>query len=416
MGIKTLFCYLIGNRKAIEAIGSSRRVLWIGFLFVISAGFAREYDGEDLLAEPWHLLIPLGASLASSLLLFTILSLKVYRGETARPPFWSGYLSFLGLFWMTAPLAWLYAIPYERILSAPGSVNANLLTLAVVASWRVLLMIRVATVVFGYRLHHAAFLVLLFGDALLFAALRLMPTPVFSLMGGIRLTESERIIQSTTFLVGFVGLCTLPIWLLGAIVVMLRANPTWQLPAVVPEDRSPQWDLRLLALGSVLVWSAALPFTQPEQQLRKRVETQMRSGQIRAGLASMSAHSQRDFPPHWDPPPRVGYGEKSPDLLDVLETLEREPCADWVRDAYFEKLRNYLGEPPYGYGGFSGDNERIERLLLYLARHPRGPELAAPWKECLQAIFDKSETSPAVRQAIQQLVPTIESKPKDRPK
>jgi len=31
--------------------------------------FAREYDGEDLLHEPWHLLLPLVASLATSFIL-----------------------------------------------------------------------------------------------------------------------------------------------------------------------------------------------------------------------------------------------------------------------------------------------------------------------------------------------------------
>jgi len=59
MGIGTLLRYLIGDRKAILAIAGSRHSLWIGFLFVLSAGLAREYDGEDLLHEPWHALIPL---------------------------------------------------------------------------------------------------------------------------------------------------------------------------------------------------------------------------------------------------------------------------------------------------------------------------------------------------------------------
>src|SRR5206468_2426101 len=99
--------------------------------FVLSAGLAREYDGEDLLAEPWHLAIPLGASLASSFLLFAVAYVvAVFRGAPCEP-FYGRYLYFLGLFWMTAPLAWLYAIPYERFLSPVGAVQANLLTLGV---------------------------------------------------------------------------------------------------------------------------------------------------------------------------------------------------------------------------------------------------------------------------------------------
>ena len=33
-----------------------------------------------------------------------------------EPSFFRCYAAFLGLFWLTAPLAWLYAIPYERFL------------------------------------------------------------------------------------------------------------------------------------------------------------------------------------------------------------------------------------------------------------------------------------------------------------
>src|SRR4051794_11153260 len=116
MSIGTLLRYLIGDREAILAIAGTRHSLWIGFLFVLSAGLAREYDGEDLLHEPWHALIPLAASLASSLGLFTLAyGQAVCKGESWREAP-GRYLSFLGLFWMTAPLAWLYAVPYERFL------------------------------------------------------------------------------------------------------------------------------------------------------------------------------------------------------------------------------------------------------------------------------------------------------------
>src|SRR6478609_360522 len=102
MGIGTLFRYLIGDREAILAIAGSRHSLWVGLLFVLSAGLAREYDGEDLLHEPWHVFLPLGASLVSSLLLFTLaFGFALSKGEPWRDTP-RRYLSFLGLFWMTA--------------------------------------------------------------------------------------------------------------------------------------------------------------------------------------------------------------------------------------------------------------------------------------------------------------------------
>jgi hypothetical protein len=411
MSIRTLLLYLIGNRSAIEQIASSRHALWIGLLFVLSAGFAREYDGEDLIAEPWHALLPVGASLVSSFVLFTILSLRLYLRETPRPSFLSAYRSFLGLFWMTASLAWLYAIPYERFMSAPNSVRANLLTLGIVATWRVVLMVRVAIVLFGYRVRHAAYLVLLFGDALLFAAMRLMPLPVFSLMGGIRLTESESTIQSVTFVVGLIGVCSLPVWMFGAVIVLCFAKPTWRLVTTETiQGQSPRWDLALLAVASVLVWIAVLPFTQGEQQLRHRVEMQLRSGHVREGLADMSSHSRSDFPPHWDPPPRIGYGEKSPDLLDVLETLELEPADDWVREVYFAKLRSCLGELLHPYLGLE-DDRRLERLLLFLVRHPSGRDTVAPFHYDLKTLYEQEKRPESVRAAIRLLVTIDERRP-----
>src|SRR6516225_4864139 len=81
--IRTLLAYWIGNRQAVLDIASNRSVLWVGLLFVFSAAFARDYDGEDLLHEPWRLLIPLGASLAASFLLFSVAyALAISKGAS----------------------------------------------------------------------------------------------------------------------------------------------------------------------------------------------------------------------------------------------------------------------------------------------------------------------------------------------
>ena len=48
-----------------------------------------------------------------------------------------------------------------------------------------------------------------------------------------------------------------------------------------------EW-LSIAAVG----WAAALPFTQPEQQLRRQVEALMKNGQIRDALALMSRHAR----------------------------------------------------------------------------------------------------------------------------
>ncbi len=134
MTIRTLLRYLIGERQAILDLAANRWTPLIALLFVLSAGFARKYDGADLLREPWHLVLPLGASLVASFLLFCF-AYDARFEQRRRPRFLDAYLSFLGLFWMTAPLAWAYAVPYERFLSPVDAAEANLWTLGLVSLW-----------------------------------------------------------------------------------------------------------------------------------------------------------------------------------------------------------------------------------------------------------------------------------------
>jgi hypothetical protein len=46
--------FLFGSSAAIIKLSESKSTLWLGLIFVLSAGFAREYDGEFLLAEPGY--------------------------------------------------------------------------------------------------------------------------------------------------------------------------------------------------------------------------------------------------------------------------------------------------------------------------------------------------------------------------
>ena len=125
MSITTLLGYFFGSRKAIQQIATTPGVLWLGLMFVVSAGFAREYDGVDLLAEPWYLLLPLAMSLALSLALYCLVMTMAGWKRTGPGSFLSDYLVMLRLFWMTAPLAWLYALPVEGFLSAGDATRAT---------------------------------------------------------------------------------------------------------------------------------------------------------------------------------------------------------------------------------------------------------------------------------------------------
>ncbi len=339
MNTITLCKYLVGNKQAILQIGETRRVLWLGLLFVLSAGFAREYDGEDLLHEPWHLAIPLGASVVSSFLLY-VLIWWVADSRKAKNPFWKGYAIFLALYWMTAPLAWLYAIPVERFLSAADSVRANLWLLGIVSVWRVALITRVVSVIYRCKPIAAFFVVMLFADALAQAALSFVPLPIISVMGGIRLTEAESIILGTTFFVRFFGIVSFPIWLIATIVVAnctSQAND-WQTRPFSTGAHRVGRSLWALAFVAFAVWPFVLPLTQVEQVNRRLVDGQLKSSDIAGALAYMSEREIDDFPPHWDPPPRIGYGEAEPDIFDVLKIINRDNPVSWVRTKFVQKI------------------------------------------------------------------------------
>jgi hypothetical protein len=369
MGIGTLFRHLVGERKAILEVAGSPHALWVGLLFVLSAGLAREYDGEDLLHEPWHLALPLIASLASSFALFALATRpRFWRENFAAARYFRAYRAFLGLFWMTGPLAWLYAIPYERFLSPAGAMWANLLTLAVVAAWRVALMVRILTVITNYHLAGALAVVVCFSGALLVLGLAGNVLPLIGTMGGVRPPhgkETVATIQEMFFCVALFPCSGLVVllgdWLWG------KKRPTWR---VSPEEHPTlPWGLGLFALASVAVWAAVLPYTQPEQQ-RYRVERALARGHYPEALAEFSAHPRSDFPPHWEPPP---YRFSSPDqvnrLLNMLELIESEGAPPWVREMYLNKFRTIL-RSTFWTRPHTETGERVARMLRRLPERP----------------------------------------------
>src|SRR5262245_42702691 len=100
--LKTWLGFLVGNRAAIMSVAGCRKSLWVGVLFVLSAGLAREYDGAYLLREPWHLVLPLAASIATSSLLFGLVYINKCRHGLEELSWRRDYPTLLTFFWMTS--------------------------------------------------------------------------------------------------------------------------------------------------------------------------------------------------------------------------------------------------------------------------------------------------------------------------
>jgi hypothetical protein len=109
MNILTLLGFLIGRRDCIEAFARSPHTLWIGGVFVLSAGFARSFDRHDLLQEPWQVAVPLVLSIPMAGVLYLGMNLWACRPGTQTPLL--GFRTFLGLFWLTGSLFWPLASP-----------------------------------------------------------------------------------------------------------------------------------------------------------------------------------------------------------------------------------------------------------------------------------------------------------------
>jgi hypothetical protein len=361
--------YLLGDRRAILAAAGTRGLLGLGLLFVLSSGLAREYDAEDLVREPWYALLPIPASLLTSALLYWYVRRMARRcGVTAGP---LNYAQFLGLYWLTAPLAWLCSLPVERFLSAQDSGWANLALLAVVATWRVLLFARVVSVVYGAPYWNALVTVLMLADGVYLLASNCTPLPLIGVMGGIRASESQQPLAIAAVFAAFAALIAWP-FLMIAIKMAADQGPRWQPVAIDVHPRVAR-SLWGVASGAILLGLAALPFTQPEQMLRRTAERLAARGDWPRAVSLMSAHVPGDFPPYWQPPPEYwpGYRLLLADTERVNAVLDAGP-APWVRKHYLARYCRRLNQDLPLDAAF--DREEISALLALLERWP---EIAA---------------------------------------
>lgn len=337
--LRTLLLYLFGSREAVLRVAASRSATVLALVLVLSAGLAREYDGENLVAEPWHALRPLGGSIATGTILFLLVHALTWRRSVHRAhgPIES-YRRFMTCYWMTAPLAWLYAIPFERFLSPADAVRANLWLLAIVSVWRVLLITRVAAVLYGARPIPMFFIVMAFADAVAFAAFVLIPAPIIDFMGGVQHTERDAILAGVALQMQVLTFLALPLWIIGALIAIAYLKPA-------PPPTASATPLRgwgILAAASLAIWIIPLAIAQPEQFRRTRVMRHFEAGDIPAALAELSSHPESAYPRRWELPPRTGYGEDTPSLDDIQAAIESQPTAPWVTAQYAAKIARQL--------------------------------------------------------------------------
>jgi hypothetical protein len=346
----TLPSFLLGRREAILDVAHGRKTILLGFLFVVSAGLARTWDTVDLLANPFAVLRPIGASLATSTVFFLIIATAVAIGCRASPelrPNWVAlWRSILAVFWMTAPLAWIYAVPVERFTSVATSVDLNFNALFLVALWRVVLMIRAVTVLLDVRVAPITFLTLWFGDIVVFAAMALTPVPVFNAMAGINVEDPESIMAAQKFAtqaLALVALLPLTILALGMFLVVRPASPWSFRPRPAPAR-----SLWILAIIAIVGWVPGMAVTQPELRRATAVDRAVERSSPKDAVALLKGVQTSDLPPHWRPRMHSKSREGWDGYLGRIATIQSvmlDPATPtWVRDridgAIDSELRN----------------------------------------------------------------------------
>ena len=400
----TILQFLIGNRSAIEQIAACRQAPWLGLIFVFSAGLAREYDGQDLLHEPWHLLLPLVASLATSFLLYLLLRTVGWFRGAGWKPFFAGYWSFLGLYWMTAPLALVYGIPVERFLDQEIAACLNLNVLALVAAWRVLLIIRVASVLWSASPSAVFFPVMLMADTVAIVAIVASPTPIVGLMAGVQYGPGEELIGLASHAVLVLAHLSWLIWLVGTLGVGFgRRGWSWLATPMPGQVARLTWVIAALTL---VMWIPSMFYTQPEQVRRRSVERAFRSGRTADAVAILTKHERDDFPPYWDPPPRVTYGETK-GILDVTEAVVALPEGHWLRDVYARKLSNYLSGPEMFTGSWLDLSvPDLNRVTTILEQQPI-PGDDYQFRRSLRGLVDRLNSDPKIPPELKERLKTL---------
>lgn len=374
--------FLFGNRAAILTVAQSSSAIWAGIALVVLTGFARNYDQTFIGENPvlW-LFGSLMFSFVSGTWLYVVLYGFFARREIAdadgvKPDFWSGWRSFMGLFWLTAPIAWLYAIPVERFCDSLLAAKFNVTLLAVVSLWRVLLMARVMQVVTSatfamalvWVLFAAAFevcVVFFFGES--------FGKSLMASMGGMRNSPEEEILLSAMNAAFSVAFWTVPIsFLFGLLWRTLR------ILTALPESKPSRMPWRTLVVLTAF-WVTVSIAPQRELSNSFAVERLVASGESRAALDYLAARQPNEFAPARVLPPKPYERELFEELPACFGVVKSDDPL-WVRSHLMNRLDQMLSHyvpgrsHRYSLKSYSADDQ-IRHIAYGLGRV--GPDAGA---------------------------------------
>lgn len=337
---------------------------------------ARNYDQSFIGEKPFLWLF---GSLLFSLVSGTWLYLVCYavfarwrmKGNQAdRPPFMSGWVCFMGLFWMTAPVAWLYAIPVERFCDPVTAAKANVLLLTAVSFWRVLLMTRVIQFLTQAPLFLALFWVL-FAAAIevlvVFFFGGAFAESIMRGMGGMRNSPAEEVLLRAMGTWFSMALITVPV------AGLLSLIPPGRVLQPMPGTNASPMPWVSLTLAT-LFWVGISIVPQMQVYGNHTVEKLFAEGRVREALSYLSSQQPGNFAPARELPPKPferTVFEQLPDCFGVVELVD----APWVREfliARLDEMMVHYGPISRGSPRAETFEDRIQEIQVGLGWH--GPE------------------------------------------
>lgn len=399
MSARTILLYLFGHAGAVRRVASSPAALPVGILLVLSAAVARNYDQEWFGSSAMWLFRPLIFSLFSGAWLLFFVS-RAWAdeplSETLRPGGGSGVTwSFFGCFWMTAPIAWLYAIPMERMFDPVNAARGNVWLLSIVSLWRVLLMSRVISVIGGMPFVQALGKVLLPAslEVLIVGFVAGMGRAVLAGMGGLRNSPAEDVLARALSASMTLSLAALFLaWVLHfTFGRQPRRAPGW----TSLDTRSGQRGIPWAFLVIVAAACAAISVVPQQEMQRSHHAHVLAQKKDWAGLVSyLSQHRKEDFPPSIVLPPSPWELFSSKDLTAVVPFLT-EGTPAWVRDLYFGHLEQVLVQPHWH--SWAGQTD-FEKLFVALERLPGGKAMLQRSAARMQAGMSPQENEQRKKQ------------------
>jgi len=389
-----MLLYQLGKSTAIAEAVRNRSLLWVGAGLVLTAAIARNYDQVFILEKPWWPLGPLAFSTFSALFIYLFVYLRFLRpakdAETKGAGFWKPFVVFLGLFWMTSPIAWLYAIPVERFLGSYEAAIANVTLLAAVSAWRVWLLSRALSVALGVGWKQTLPTVVLAGALELVLLSMTGCAATLEIMGGLRHSPERVVKDNMTGVAIWVGLA-------AAVASGFYVNRFGGKHRGCSFSRVPGGSFPFSLVFLLVFWVALAVFPQMELGRNHRLNALLAGSDYAAALKHLSAHEKKDFAPaHRIPPdPYTSAVFRSlPGLFGAMNGTE----ADWVRTEYLQHLEIMLQHPL----GWIGEDEALE-LLKGLQAIPEGQAWVRAHADGLKRLFHRLGEKEDVKAGLEKL-------------